>query len=254
MPELSTHWYSDAKKLGWKIPKGIITDNTIINHYDLSDLRFIKVLGGEPMMEQDKLIKVLNKCNLSQLTILLVTNVSILPNKQLVELLQQCKKVHIDLSIDSYGELNEFLRKDSKWDTVYNNLIWYKQHFKHINVHSAFSIYNINKIHEILDFCIEQELYHECVVVDGPEWMQPRNLHEDVKPWILQYLQSIEKNYTVLYRKIFAQLVHEIKQPGNFGLFLRNDAQLNKIRKEHWMDKNSELWNKLEHLITPECF
>ncbi len=73
MPELSTHWYSDAKKLGWKIPKGIITDNTIVNHYDLSDLRFIKVLGGEPMMEQDKLIKVLNKCNLSQLTILLVT-------------------------------------------------------------------------------------------------------------------------------------------------------------------------------------
>ena len=254
MPELSTHWYSDAKKLGWKIPKGIITDNTIVNHYDLSDLKFIKVLGGEPMMEQDKLIKVLNKCNLSQLSILLVTNVSILPNEQLVKLLQQCKKVHIDLSIDSYGELNEFLRKDSKWDTVYNNLIWYKQHFKHINVHSAFSIYNVNKIHEILDFCIEQELYHECVVIDGPEWMQPRNLHEDVKPWILEYLQSIEKNYTVLYRKIFAQLVHEIKQPGNFGLFLRNDAQLNKIRKEHWMDKNSELWSKLEHLITPDQF
>ena len=59
------------------------------------------MLGGEPMMEQDKLIKVLNKCNLSQLNILLVTNVSILPNQQLVELLQQCKKVHIDLSIDS---------------------------------------------------------------------------------------------------------------------------------------------------------
>ena len=58
----------------------------------------------------------------------------------------------------------------------------------------------------------------------------------------------------MLYRKVFAQLVHEIKQPGNFGLFLRNDAQLNKIRKEHWMDKNRELWNKLEHLITPEMF
>ena len=108
MPSLSTHWYSDAKKLGMEIPRGVVTDNTIVDDYDLSDLRFIKVLGGEPMMEQAKLKKVLNKCTLENITILLVTNVSILPDEELLSLLKQCNKVNIDLSIDSYGTLNDF--------------------------------------------------------------------------------------------------------------------------------------------------
>lgn len=254
MPQLSTHWYSDAKKLGMEIPKGVITDNTIVDSYDLSDLRFIKVLGGEPMMEQAKLKKVLNKCTLENITILLVTNVSILPDDELLSLLKQCKNVNIDLSIDSYGTLNEFLRKDSNWKNVSKNVQWYKQHFDNINVHSAISAYNVNKLHEIIDFCKENELYHECVVVDGPQWMQPRNLPPEVKPWIKQYLDNLQSKVPVTYKKIINLLNNEMNIDGDFGLFVRNDAQFNKIRNEHWMDKNEELWNKIEKLITPELF
>ena len=254
MPQLSTHWYSDAKKLGMEIPKGVITNNTIVDSYDLSDLRFIKVLGGEPMMEQAKLKKVLNKCTLENITILLVTNVSILPDDELLDLLKQCKNVNIDLSIDSYGKLNEFLRKDSNWQNVYNNIQWYKEHFDNINVHSAISAYNVNKLHEIINFCVEQKLYHECVVVDGPQWMQPRNLPNEIKSWLLDYLEDLENNTTVIYKKIINLLKNEMKTDGDFGLFVRNDAQFNKIRNEHWMDKNEELWNRIEKLITPELF
>ena len=254
MPSLSTHWYSDAKKLGMEIPRGVVTDNTIVDDYDLSDLRFIKVLGGEPMMEQAKLKKVLNKCTLENITILLVTNVSILPDEELLSLLKQCNKVNIDLSIDSYGTLNNFLRKDSEWTNVYNNIQWYKQHFDDINVHSAISIYNVNKLHEIIDFCAEQGLWHECVVVDGPKWMQPRNMPEQLKSWMKEYIDSISSKYDIRYKKIFNLLRNEMNVEGDFGLFVRNDAQLNKIRAEHWMDKNYELWNKIEKLITPELF
>jgi len=254
MPQLSTHWYSDAKKLGMEIPRGVITDNTIVDSYDLSDLRFIKVLGGEPMMEQAKLKKVLKKCTLENITILLVTNVSITPDDELLDLLKQCKNVNIDLSIDSYGTLNEFLRKDSNWENVYKNVQWYKQHFNNINVHSAISAYNVNKLHEIIDFCKENELYHEVVVVDGPQWMQPRNLPNEIKPWLLDYLNDLENKTTVMYKKIINLLKNEMNVDGDFGLFVRNDSQLNKIRNEHWIDKNPELWNKLEPLITPELF
>lgn len=254
MPQLSTHWYSDAKKLGIEIPKGVVTDNTIVDEYDLSDLRFIKVLGGEPMMEQKKLKKVLNKCTLENITILLVTNVSILPDDELLELLKQCKNVNIDLSIDSYGTMNDFLRKDSNWENVSSNVQWYKKHFGNINVHSAISAYNVNKLHEIINYCNDNKLYHECVVVDGPQWMQPRNLPNEVKTWLLEYLQDLEKNTTVNYKKIINLLKNEMKTEGDFGLFVRNDAQMNKIRNEHWMDKNEELWNRIEKLITPELF
>jgi organic radical activating enzyme len=254
MPELSTHWYSDAKKLGLPIPKGIITDNTIVNHYDLSDLRFIKILGGEPMMEQDKLIKVLKKCTLDKLTLLLVTNVSILPTPELSALLKQCKKVSIDMSIDSYGKLNDFLRKDSNWDTVHTNIRWYKNNFNLVSMHSVSSIYNVNKVHELLDFCIENDLGHDCVVVDGPDWMSPRNLPEEVKPWVLEYLESMEHKYVettsvIQARKIFPLLKDDLAQEGDFGYFLRMDDTFNKLRTEHWKTLNPELWNKIEPFI-----
>jgi hypothetical protein len=37
-------------------------------------------------------------------------------------------------------------------------------------------------------------------------------------------------------------------------LFLRNDAQMNKIRDEHIMTSNPELWEKLETVITAESY
>jgi hypothetical protein len=69
-----------------------------------------------------------------------------------------------------------------------------------------------------------------------------------------EYIDSISSKYDIRYKKIFNLLRNEMNVEGDFGLFVRNDAQLNKIRAEHWMDKNYELWNKIEKLITPELF
>jgi MoaA/NifB/PqqE/SkfB family radical SAM enzyme len=254
MPELSTHWYSDAKKLGIPIPKGIVTDNTIINHYDLTSLKFIKILGGEPMLEQDKLIKVLKKCALDNLTLLLVTNVTVLPNPELLALLKKCKIVTIDLSVDSYGKLNDFLRKGSNWDIIRDNIQWYKNNFNVVNMHSVASIYNVNKVHELLDFCQENKLSHDYCTADGPDWMSPSNLPEEVKPWVLEYLENAELKYAkttsvITSRKIFPLLKDEISQKGDFGYFMRMDTTFNNLRTEHWKTLNPELWNKIEPFI-----
>jgi MoaA/NifB/PqqE/SkfB family radical SAM enzyme len=253
-PQLSTHWYSDAKKLGQDIPKGIVSKNTIIDEYDLSELRFIKLLGGEPLMEQKRLIQILKKCTLEKLTIMLVTNTTLVPCKELLDLLLKCQKVNVQFSIDSYGTLNDFLRKGSNWQDTVKSIEWFKQYFTHLSVHSVCNIYNINKVHELIDYCKDNDLYQSYVMIDGPKWMQPRNLHEKVKPYVLEYIDSIIDNYDVTYKKFFRIAQNELKQEGDFGFFVRNDAQLNKLRDEHWMDKNPELWSKLEPLIVPEIF
>ena len=76
-PWLSTSWYSDAKKLGMQIPKGIVK-NPFIENTDFSKLKFIKFLGGEPLMEQKTIKKILNQCDLSNLHIQLITNATVL--------------------------------------------------------------------------------------------------------------------------------------------------------------------------------
>ena len=116
-PGLSTSWYSDAKKLGIEIPKGIIK-NPFIENTDFSKLKFIKLLGGEPLMEQKVIKNILKQCDLSQLHIQLITNGTVIPDDELKGMLEQVKRLEVKLSIDAYGKLNDFLRSGSKWEQV----------------------------------------------------------------------------------------------------------------------------------------
>ena len=254
-PELSTQWYSDAKKMEYGFEKrGILAKNSIIEDSDLSNLRFIKMLGGEPLMEQEKFIKMLKRCNLPELTILLVTNTTLTPNEELTDLLKQCKKVSITLSVDSYGKINDFLRKGSNWETVETNIRWFTNTFKGypvtLSLHSVASIYNINLVHELVEYCVKNDMYYTYTVVDGPNWIMPRNLPDAVKPAVLEYLETQKTKFKD--KTVFKLLAYEVKQSGDFGMFIRNDIKLNKIRNETWKELNPWLWDKIQPYIIPE--
>ena len=240
-PELSTSWYSDAKKLGIK-HSGIIAKNTILDEYNLSELRFIKLLGGEPLMEEAKLIDLLKKCNRKELTLLLVTNATIRPKGELYDLLKEVKNVKVELSVDSYGKLNDFLRKGSEWDEVVDNIFWFIEQGVNPSVHSVASIYNINLVHELISFCKNLELDHQYVMVDGPDWMRPRNLPNKVKTELINSYNNKEE-------PIYKLIVDELKQEGNFSLFVDMDTKLNELRKEHWAPYNEWLFERIHNEI-----
>jgi len=255
-PELSTQWYSDAKKMNYGFEqRGVLARNSIVEDYDLGDLRFIKLLGGEPLMEQEKFIKLLKKCNLSKLVILLVTNTTQRPNQELTDLLKQCKKINITFSIDSRGPLNDFLRKGSNWQQVEENVAWFKETFAglpvDLSVHSIASIYNINMIDDLIIWCLKNKLYHNYVVVDGPNWIMPRHLPESVKQEILPRLRAKSKSYGK-NNKVFELLINELEQAGDFGMFIRNDIKLNKLRNESWETLNPWLWKRIQSHIVQE--
>ena len=255
-PELSTQWYSDAKKMLYGFEqRGVLARNSIVEDYDLSDLRFIKLLGGEPLMEQDKFIKLLKKCTLSDLTILLVTNTTQRPNQELTELFKQCKKMTITFSIDSYGVMNDFLRKGSNWQQIEENVAWYKETFAgypiDLSVHSVASFYNINLIEDLIKWCKEHKLYHDYVVVDGPNWIMPRHIPDPIKKELIPLLKTKADQYG-RNGKIFKLLTNELEQTGDFGMFIRNDIRLNSIRNEDWKILNPWLWERIQKFIVPE--
>lgn len=252
-PELSTQWYSDAKKMLYGFEqRGVLARNSIVEDYDLKDLQFIKFLGGEPLMEQDKFIKLLQKCTLSNLTILLVTNTTQRPNQELTELFKQCKKMTITFSIDSHGAMNDFLRKGSNWQQVEENVAWYKETFAgypiDLSVHSVASFYNINLIEDLIHWCKEHKLYHDYVVVDGPNWIMPRHIPDPVKQELIPQLQRQADTYG-RNGKIFKLLINELEQDGDFGMFIRNDIRLNRIRNENWETLNPWLWKTIQPYI-----
>lgn len=238
-PALSTQWYSDAKKLGIEIPKGIIK-NPFIESTDFSKLKFIKLLGGEPLMEQKVIKNILRQCDLSQLHIQLITNGTLIPDDELIGLLEQVKCLQVKLSIDAYGKLNDFLRSGSKWEQVEKNVDWYKGFVnkKFLSIHSVASIYNINKLDEMVEYAKSKEIYQEYVPLDDVDYMQTKHLPIKAKEILIDRIAS--KNY-----KFGASLINELEQTGDVEVFLKKDAIINSIRNEHWKEYNPELWEMI---------
>lgn len=235
-PELSTQWYSDARKLGQDIPKGIVV-NPFIENGDFSKLKHLKLLGGEPLLEQEKLITILEQCDLKNLRINLITNTSLVPNDHLHNLFAQCKKVQVSLSIDSYGELNEFLRKGSEWKQTVNTINWFQKRGYDLFVHSVASIYNCNELYKLIDFCKSKKLRQKYVLIDGPDYMMPRNLPYEVKQIIIKDLQK-----RIGEQDIYNVMIQELQKDGQFEKFIKQDAQMNILRNEDWKELNPSLY------------
>ena len=242
-PNLSTNWYADAKKLGMDIPRGVVAKNSIIEDYDLSDLRFIKLIGGEPLMEQEKFIKVLKKCRLDRLVILLVTNGTQRPSEELFELFKQCQRIDTHLSIDAYGPMNDFLRKGSTWEEVDKNVDWYVENMSgsrqfSVSIDSVISIYNCNQIDQMIEYKKSKGVYSKFDMVDGPNWMQPRNIPDAYKQELVELITAQKEKYN---EHIFDLLLDELQNTGNSEEFLFHDGRLNALRNETWKEHNSWL-------------
>ena len=245
-PDLSTSWYSDWRALGRKIPKGILEQNTVLENYDFSNMRFIKLIGGEPLMEQAKFIDVLKRCDRKKLSLLLTTNVTLIPNDELFSLLKECKKCSINLSIDSYGTLNDFLRKGSKWEKTVENMRWFYQHFPNdLNVHAVASIYNVNVLDKLYAFLKAEfpkaELNY--VMIDGPDWMHPKHLPENVKDTLKNTIEIWKKQTSDPFLNTLSL---ELSKQGDFREFMKQDKKLNDLRSENWHEHNVELYEMVK--------
>ena len=248
-PELSTNWYADAKKLGSEFfppvkLSGVKSSKELLDSHDLSQLRYLKLIGGEPLMEQKQFIEILKKCDLSKLRILLTTNTTIIPNDELQSLLKKCRRVGVNLSVDAYGELNNFLRKGSKWDNVVTVMDWFADNFPpgNVKVHSIISIYNINNFYLLSDFIKSRytkgQIKFEWQMVDGPSWMQPYNLPKHAKDAVLLDIKDkVDAN-------TYNMVEHELnRSEGNWQEFLDKDSKINNLRNEDWRELNPSLNN-----------
>lgn len=249
-PELSTSWYADTKSLNQKIPKGILYQDKVLENYDLSKLKFIKFLGGEPLMEQDKFIDVLKRCNRKDLMLLVTTNATLTPNDELYELLKECKLCNFNLSIDADKDLNDFLRKNSKWDKTIEIIDWFYKNILlknvgDVNVHSIVSIYNINRLDKLYYFIKEHypKITLKHAMIDGPDWMHPKHLPESVKTEMKQKLSVWCDELEDPFLKI---VISELDKQGDFRQFIKNDKSLSDVRNENWAQVNIELYEMVK--------
>lgn len=156
----SSSWYSLEKALtGRQQYSGILQTGIDLEEVDLSGLRRIKVLGGEPLLDQKffELVDLLVSTGYSKnIRLMFFTNSTVYFNTNLKENLKRFQSVKISCSIDGYGDLNSYIRRGSSWTKVEEVFLDILELNTEPNIdvctHSVISAFNVNRIDELLDW------------------------------------------------------------------------------------------------------
>jgi hypothetical protein len=205
----STKWYSEDVRAG-KIKKiGVIENNFSFDHWDLSKLTELKIIGGEPFMEQKRFISLLKNLNLSNISIQICTNGTILPNDELKSLIKSCKNVYLCVSLDGLGTTNDWYRWPSKFSDIVNNMKIYESWWgsAHINrsmgknvypiVHHVVNAINIFELDKFVDYMSSNfpNWRIEWDWIRWPHWQELSALPTEVKLNLITKFRHLDSCY-----------------------------------------------------------
>ncbi len=241
-------WYEDELAI---YGEGLIgkkyVKNTLYKDVDFSDLEYIEVLGGEPMISPgtEDFFKLASDLDiLKNLNIQISTNGVERASGYVLKALQECKTLSMDVSVDAYGEYNNYVRSGSDWYKILDNMKFYSDlkdartpDTTKLSVHTTVSIYNANQL-DILENFVSKNFpnyaYSE-QVLQFPVFMSIRNTPKDYKdavrskiknPGIVSYMDSQGEDL--------------------FADFISYSQKLDDLRKETMADHNPFLKQFIE--------
>jgi radical SAM protein with 4Fe4S-binding SPASM domain len=252
-----------------KIPKGFHESNDNIDE-DLSELRYLKFVGGEPMLEHkhdDLLEKVIQLNNdPSQLHIEYHTNTSHFPSQRVIECWKKIKKVIIIFSIDGIGE-KATLQRPGKydWQMIEDTVTKYRELTNEVNIqfssNTVMTALNIGQITDIADWLYSKvgdkqiDWFNVNPIFDMEEnkYIDFRNLSQETKNRIKKRWDQWEQSNPPALTSPIGKMLHvarfHIDEPGNFDGHLTREL----ILEKHNMSRNWKHFGiDLKHLDIEE--
>lgn len=229
-------WFEEEKELyGRTINPSKYIKRNIADELDVSNLDEIKIYGGEPLqsLEAEKFFgRLVSEADVSNLYIEMSTNATKLPMPNTLEVFKKCKNLKLNLSIDAYGKLNDFIRSGSDWDEIVENMKFFdtlidlREGHTLIVVHSAVGIYNANLMHELNNFVKEKfpRFLKLQQMIQYPVFLNIQNVPDEYKKIIEPFVDNETKSY------MYNNILH-----NHFGHFLNFHNKLNDIRKEEFI-------------------
>lgn len=124
---------------------------------DWSELRSVKLLGGEPFLSPnflDFLYFLDMRTDISQVQLEIVTNCTTPMTDEIAEILNQFKFIRLSGSFDGMPRHSEYQRIGSSTPESFNNFIEYGELLKNrrMTVHQTFTVFNVSHLNEALAF------------------------------------------------------------------------------------------------------
>lgn len=228
-----------GKSISWQ--KFVVTD--VYKDIDTSKLNVIRLHGGEPFMSKraEEFFKVINRSGrISKIDIVIPTNGMVKPSTEFLEALSNCNNLSIAVSIDAYGDLNDYFRSKSDFNTIISNLDFFyslrdsrKSGTTNISIVTTVNVYNVNKLKE-LDLFLESRYSNLPLVksmLHGPGYLRisclPKEYKDNIRHTVIEYPDVLK--------------MLDIDDTNYFEEFIFNHRQLDEVRQEFLGDLNLEL-------------
>jgi hypothetical protein len=189
------------KFFGKNIPSGYSwhRDNNFIDNqlFNSPFLRHVNLMGGEPTLIEDiriMLKSLIKSGKAAKIKLAIVTNATGC-DSEWMKLLAKFKGVTVVLSIDGYGDLNEYIRYGSKWSDILSTIRSYKK-LANVDLHCHITLqaYNMMHIDELAQFCRSESIGFRYYKLEHPKMLSilamPRKAREFASAKLSRYISG----------------------------------------------------------------
>ena len=227
-------------------------------------LKKVNFLGGEPLIikEHTDFLKQCIKHDIAKNMILFyTTNLTVLKD-ELFDLWSQFKHVYLGVSIDGYGEVDDYIRYPSKWGKLEKNIEkvseWKKELNMDLQIHATFQALNILNYDKLLEWVYSLGDLGFWKIpfsnwVTYPNWYDCRVLSKDLKDVAIErinkYIDSKkdiewspgEEQWLGILKSNLVTLKEELDDDEAILKFKVYTKKLDRSRKQHIANHIPEL-------------
>tara|TARA_B100001057_G_scaffold86531_1_gene82473 strand:- start:587 stop:1588 length:1002 start_codon:yes stop_codon:yes gene_type:complete len=160
-------------------------DNNILSSVakQMNDMTLIRFSGGEPTVNS-YLADFLKQIDNKRVHIQITTNGNNWPQKLHNEI-SKFQRVKLTISLDGYGNVNEYIRYPSNWKKITGNLLKMKSLscVKKITLNPTVGSYNVHQLGKLCEWANDIDIFHEQVFhsVYAPSIFHPSHASEKMK-------------------------------------------------------------------------
>ncbi len=144
---------------------------------DLSELSYLKIIGGEPFTNQ-KYLEFLQNIDLSDVTIMIATNNSVFPKKW-IDTLLTAKEVRLRISLDGVGDVGEFVRYGLDMEKFDKNFEEWKKLPINISFNYVYHILNCLNLEKTREYIGDYKLIID--YLSDPEYLDVKYAPDELK-------------------------------------------------------------------------
>lgn len=224
-------------------------------------IKHLKFLGGEPLLEK-KLLKILSQISdekKKNISLHFITNGSVDIHEVVKRYHLDYRSISISISLEGVGDVQEWARKGSSWQTVEKNIILAKNNNIQVSIAHTVQMGTILRLDALLRWCQENQLPITFTYLDNPHYLSADNLSTVLKETIME---KISMNKIIFTKAVNSHYSDGEITSENLVQFLKEkfknnneDKGKDKISKFYkfieWYEKDSQL--KLKNIV-PELY